>query len=127
MTALDMSVIDLRKLNDAALTAMKEALVGVPVESTDSDIIDAYDLVVAEQRRRIPITSTKQVAKMLDPGEAALAAARVLTVLGSDESWNADTLDAVAQSVRPLMLNLDLPDFGDQDTMSTSFWGSLTW
>jgi len=65
------------------------------------------------------------VAARIDPGKARLAVARMCAALGAELDWGSDTLEAVAEAVRPAAPN-GFPSFTDQDDDAVDFWQNVT-
>ncbi|CAJ1505580.1 hypothetical protein [[Mycobacterium] burgundiense] len=72
------------------------------------------------------VNSLREVAAMIPADQAQMAVAKVLASLGAFESWNADTLDAVAEAVRDFNGVGGLPPIFDQDDDAVEFWKCIS-
>ncbi|AEK07437.1 hypothetical protein ROCKSTAR_74 [Mycobacterium phage Rockstar] len=63
----------------------------------------------------------RDIAALIPADKAQLAVARVIAALGAQESWDADTLDGVAEAVKGVV-PAEVPSPFDQDDEAIEFW-----
>lgn len=71
------------------------------------------------------INRIEDVAKLIPPDTAQRVAAKVMAALGSQLDWNSDTLEWVAEAMKPLDGIGGTPRFMDQDDDAIEFWQNL--
>ncbi|WNN93943.1 hypothetical protein SEA_HASHROD_88 [Mycobacterium phage HashRod] len=68
----------------------------------------------------------RQLAALIPPDKAQLAVAEVIAALGAQQSWDADTLDDVANAVKSVVPE-QVPSPFDQDEAAVEFWEGMWW
>ena len=72
-------------------------------------------------------TNITTIAAQIPSATAQRAVARIMAALGSQSEWNYDTLDSVAEAVRPVMVDMQglVPSVFDQSPAATQFWEAV--
>lgn len=70
------------------------------------------------------VITVEDVAALVDPAAAQLAVARAMAAFGAELEWDSETIEYVADAVRPAFPK-DLPSVFDQDDAAVEFWESL--
>lgn len=67
------------------------------------------------------------IATQIPSSAAQHAVAKIMAALGSQSRWNYDTLDSVAEAVRPVMKDMEglVPSVFDQSPAAVKFWEAV--
>lgn len=72
-------------------------------------------------------TDIATIATQIPSSAAQHAVAKIMAALGSQSRWNFDTLDSVAEAVRPVMKDMEglVPSVFDQSPSAVEFWEAV--
>ena len=72
-------------------------------------------------------TDIANIATQIPSSAAQHAVAKIMAALGSQSRWNFDTLDSVAEAVRPVMKDMEglVPSVFDQSPSAVEFWEAV--
>jgi hypothetical protein len=72
-------------------------------------------------------TDIATIAAQVPSSAAQYAVAKIMAALGSQSRWNFETLDSVAEAVRPVMKDMEglVPSVFDESPSAVEFWEAV--
>lgn len=72
-------------------------------------------------------TNVTTIAAQIPAAAAQRAVAKIMVALGSQDRWSYDTIDSVAEAVRPVMNDMQglVPSVFDQNPETLEFWEAV--